>query len=906
VTHARLASFLGSTTPPSDAARRRFVVRFLLPAALLLVTYGIAQIRWGELIAAGRGVGWDGRFYTPVVQDFRGSVFGRGLDSYRLQRVVPPGIVALGMKVFGVSTDEPRIVTAYAVYNLLLLLGVLVLWNDIADRMRIGERGRWLGFLLLFVNFSVLRVPFYVPVNTDPSALFLGALLLDFHLRNNGPGMLATLLVGAFTWPSFLAMGAPLYVFARPSTERSEEPLPPRHAWAAGGAVALLYVANVLTFAPAMELPSTVAPMARAWLPVSLVLVVAYLAFAYRHLLDDARLFRWEPYLECIRPRRLAVLLLVAIGIRLVVAALAGGNPPMDASLFRRYLALQPLMRPALFIVSHAVYLGVLPLLLVLRWRQAARVAHGLGVGFTLFLAGVMALSVITESRQLSNGLVALVLVAVLAFEDVRWPAWGSIVVVAIALVASKVWFGINHEGFLGRSSFLSYPTQYYFMHLGPWMAPENYRIQALAVTTALLLTALVVRHARTRAQGERAEEVRLPPHLLRVAAAVLGALLVLGVAEGIARWRLNRERTASADGDGSRSDPRLGWTNEPGAEIRVHGSEFDVDVRFNSLGLRGPERSAARVPGIGRILLLGDGFVEGYTVPEESTVRAVLERRLNEAGCPVEVWNAGAAGYSLDQEYLYFATEGRKYKADVVVLFFYSDDLVHSVRGPRGKPYLEVRDGAVIEGAEPRLARERLRQREINRVSLLPWRHSALLRYLSNASLEWPARYRAPLVALGAVEPVSPPAELSPYAITPESKGQWSLASALVGALDSGVRAEGATLTAVYVPASFEVDDDEWARLQERYSLTPKVWDRDKVERRFEEMTAALDLPAIDPRSALRTAREPTYLHAERLWTPVGHRVVAELLARHLGQTTLCRTRVPASHESASLNGVR
>jgi hypothetical protein len=891
VTRVLDSRLLEAPALPSHAiVRGRMAVRFLLPAAILLLAYGSAQVRWGELVAAGKGIGWDGRFYTPVVQDFRGQVLDKGLDAYRVQRLVPPAIVALGMKTFGVRRDDPNIVTAYAIYNLILLLGVLVLWNDIADRLRIGERGRWLGFLLMFVNFAAMRVPFYIPVTTDPSALFLGALLLDLHLRDHGPGMLATLVVGAFTWPSFIMMGAPLYVFGRPSANTApEEPLAPRRAWTVGAAAGLLFLANLLAFVPAMWLPTGLAPLDRAWVPLSLVLVLAYLVFAYRHLADDARLFRWRTYREAIRPRRVALLIVAAIGVRLVVAALAIGRPPMDLSLFRRYLALQPLMRPALSMVAHTVYLGLLPLLLLVSWRRASGVARRLGLGFTLFLAGVVLLSVITESRQLSNSLMALVLIAVLAVEDRRWPAWGTVLLASIALLASKFWFDINREGFLGRSSFLSYPSQNYFMHFGPWMAPENYRVHALGACASLLLVLLVVRRARMQSPEEAAAPVRLSRSFVRVAAGVAAVALVLAAVEGVARWVMRRERAARADGDGSRSDPRLGWANESGAQVRVRGSAYDVDVRFNSMGMRGPERSSIRAPGVGRVLLLGDGFAEGYTVPEEQTVRALLERRLADAGCPVEVWNAGAAGYSLDQELLYFTSEGRRHEPDAVVLFFYSDDLVHNIRGPRGKPYLEMREGAVTERPLPSLPRERLREREIHRRPLLLWRRSALLRYLSNASLGWDPRARAPLVALGIVEPAAPPPELLPYANTPESKQLWPLAGGLLAALDSAVRAEGATLTGLYVPASFEVDDGEWARLQDRYSLNRKLWDRDKVQRRFEMVMESLGVSTLDPRPALRRAGEPTYLREEGLWTAAGHRVVAEQLADHFGNGSLC-----------------
>ncbi len=136
--------------------------------------------------------------------------------------------------------------------------------------------------------------------------------------------------------------------------------------------------------------------------------------------------------------------------------------------------------------------------------------------------------------------------------------------------------------------------------------------------------------------------------------------------------------------------------------------------------------------------------------------------------------------------------------------------------------------------------------------------------------------------MTLGAVEPASPPCELLPHAVAPESKPMWALAGALFSALDAAVRADGATLMAVYVPARFEVDDAEWSRLWVRYSLNAKTWDRDKVWRRFDTSMAALGVPVVDPRPALQQADEPTHL-SDGLWTGAGHRIVAEQLADRL-----------------------
>ena len=100
-------------------------------------------------------------------------------------------------------------------------------------------------------------------------------------------------------------------------------------------------------------------------------------------------------------------------------------------------------------------------------------------------------------------------------------------------------------------------------------------------------------------------------------------------------------------------NDPLLGWAKPPGSEAWLRRAEYDVHLVVNAHGLRGPDRAYAKPEGTRRILLLGDSFSEGYTVPEEATLRAVLESSLAALGCGRwEVINGGTQGYSTDQEY--------------------------------------------------------------------------------------------------------------------------------------------------------------------------------------------------------------------------------------------------------------
>lgn len=96
-----------------------------------------------------------------------------------------------------------------------------------------------------------------------------------------------------------------------------------------------------------------------------------------------------------------------------------------------------------------------------------------------------------------------------------------------------------------------------------------------------------------------------------------------------------------------NRFDASYGWTKVPNADIRRTTDEFDVRLQTNSRGLREPESVGyARKAGVERILLLGDSFTLGYTVPAPDTISALLERRLVAEGRAVEVLNGGTEGW--------------------------------------------------------------------------------------------------------------------------------------------------------------------------------------------------------------------------------------------------------------------
>ena len=182
------------------------------------------------------------------------------------------------------------------------------------------------------------------------------------------------------------------------------------------------------------------------------------------------------------------------------------------------------------------------------------------------------------------------------------------------------------------------------------------------------------------------------------VTAAIIACLLCLEVAIRVySAWLSPRMMVL---------DDRLGWKHAGHvrkAFANEDGDKFIVDQ--NRYGHRGREYNLQRTTGKYRVLILGDSFTEGVQVSQEDLFSARLER-MNQQ---IEVLNAGVGGYGTVQEYLYYVSEGVRFRPNLLLLMFVPNDLsdnclsYYAGFGPR--PYALVRDGEVeiVERLEPR-----------------------------------------------------------------------------------------------------------------------------------------------------------------------------------------------------------
>ena len=137
-------------------------------------------------------------------------------------------------------------------------------------------------------------------------------------------------------------------------------------------------------------------------------------------------------------------------------------------------------------------------------------------------------------------------------------------------------------------------------------------------------------------------------------------------------------------------ADRALGWLGFP-AEAdefayavapphytrEVDHREFRYTLRTNSFGLRSPETTLEKPPGVRRIVLLGDSFTEGVGVEDgkrwSDLLGPLLEAR---TGCPVEVINCAESGTGPDDYLRAYAQLCGDFEPDLTVAGLFQNDL--------------------------------------------------------------------------------------------------------------------------------------------------------------------------------------------------------------------------------------
>ena len=117
-------------------------------------------------------------------------------------------------------------------------------------------------------------------------------------------------------------------------------------------------------------------------------------------------------------------------------------------------------------------------------------------------------------------------------------------------------------------------------------------------------------------------------------------------------------------------------------------GDEIAAPYRINKDGWNSgiSDYREERTPGIGRIAVIGDSYVEAFSVPFDASFAELTQKDLRARGCPVEVYRFGISGAPFSQYLHLLEREVLDFRPDWVVVSLIHNDFTESFEFKPGR----------------------------------------------------------------------------------------------------------------------------------------------------------------------------------------------------------------------------
>jgi hypothetical protein len=353
------------------------------------------------------------------------------------------------------------------------------------------------------------------------------------------------------------------------------------------------------------------------------------------------------------------------------------------------------------------------------------------------------------------------------------------------------------------------------------------------------------------------------------------------------------------------REDADVGYSLRPGAEGWWGSEGADTYIRVNSGGLRDREHAKEKPPGTLRVAVLGDSYAEALQVPAESAFWSVAERRLQGCGAPggreVEFINFGVSGFSTVRELILLRTRVRQYSPDVVVLLFTTgNDVRDNSKALASKyeglplPYFVYENGALVPDdslIRARNASLKFRLRESFAGRVLDWlrNHLRIIGLFDKARVAFENTKSERDDKRASFEP-GLDAQVYSEPKDPAWADAWRVTEGLLLLVRDEVKSQGARLLVVTGSNGIQVHPDSSVR--ERFAREAGAEDLFYPETRIRTLGEREGFEVLNLAPALReyAERNRVFLHGtdgHGHWNASGHRLVGDLLAERLCETT-------------------
>lgn len=346
--------------------------------------------------------------------------------------------------------------------------------------------------------------------------------------------------------------------------------------------------------------------------------------------------------------------------------------------------------------------------------------------------------------------------------------------------------------------------------------------------------------------------------------------------------------------------DPDLGHRHPPGANYMYARDEFSHQITINSQGWRDIERTHPKLPGVYRILVLGDSYTEALQVSSEETFIWQLEASLNKklAGRKkVEVLNMGVSGYGTTEEYQLLLKYGLAFNPDMVMLALLtgndvSNNSLYLEQRTRDwnaaiKPYLELTSSGPV--MHPPIAAAKMYERQgsrwiFDKIHLIQFVHKRMSRNVTTRKF---------LVAVGLMDRSNYatyqdiPVDYWVYVPDQDQDWQqaWQVTEYLLKIIHELLEERGIAFFVMVLTNREQVYEDDWHQILETYPAMQNFsWDLEQPERKIEATLTKLNIDYVRLLPTFReaAAEEPgirLHFRGDGHWTPEGHALAARVL---------------------------
>jgi hypothetical protein len=436
----------------------------------------IISLLFGEQTSSHQGLGHDGREYARIVSHFPEMVLQHELSQYRLQRILPLGIIYSVAKLVHFPLNSPsQIVLAFSCYNTLLLLLAVFIWYQIANKLQWSPTARIISFFGIFLNAAIGKIALFNPVLTDPSAFFLGLLLAYYFFNQKPLALLITTIMGAFVFPTFLLMGLLLFLFPYYQNIKLKQQLSnfANNKMAIVGSliISLAALSFYLIYGPNKKLSFANNIFS---LSLSFSFLILYIYFVIQPF-SSWKIFGL--YLRQLKILRLLVAALIFLSVKFFIFSLSDGTTgDLSVYTFLKFILINSLAYPGIFLVSHITYYGPILLLIIFFWKDFCHNSYTCGLGFLSIILLSLLLGIDPESRQLVN-FFPFVVCAITSVLSAKKTNFNFVIIFFLTtLLFSKIWFSYNAS--------LDWDVAYhwYAMTIGPWMSYQMYLINTFLI----------------------------------------------------------------------------------------------------------------------------------------------------------------------------------------------------------------------------------------------------------------------------------------------------------------------------------------------------------------------------------------------------------------------------------------